>query len=237
MAIDDEIEKKGLAVDVPDEAHKSMQSIVVHAQIVGLVSWFLPTWLLPLAAGASAALTELSNKRFYARLHEMRDEMDARLREVDETRVNKDWYKSEEFQTMLFEATRQATATADRQKIAMLGNALANGGITDFGPEERKELFLQLIRDLTPQHIAMLRRLAPAPGTAWKPEIEGKDEDLLVLQMLHASGLVTETLKPRKGQDLTSRYGGHVSLDDAGRIVHDIARVIQELQKTSPSNL
>jgi hypothetical protein len=36
----------------------------------------------------------------------------------------------------------------------MLGNTLANGGVTDFSKENRKELFLHLIRDLTPQHIA-----------------------------------------------------------------------------------
>lgn len=49
---------------------------------------------------------------------------------------------------MLFEAARQVTATADRKKIKMLGNALANGGIWDFHDEDRKELFLQIIRDL-----------------------------------------------------------------------------------------
>jgi hypothetical protein len=46
-------------------------------------------------------------------------------------------------------------------KIAMLGNALANGGVTDFSEEHRKELFLRLIRELTPHHIAM------QPRTTW----------------------------------------------------------------------
>jgi hypothetical protein len=68
--------------------------------------------------------------------------MNARLDEVDKSKVDKEWFLSEEFQTMLFEAARQVTATADRKKIALLGYALANGGITDFSTEDRKELFL-----------------------------------------------------------------------------------------------
>jgi hypothetical protein len=42
----------------------------------------------------------------------------------------------------------------------MLGKALANSGARDFSEETKKQLFLQLIRDLTPQHIALLRELS-----------------------------------------------------------------------------
>jgi|SRR2546425_1626658 len=201
MAIDDEFEKQDLARELANGAQKTAEEIIVHSQIVGLISWFLPPSLLAVGAAVNAGFTQLANKRFYARLEEMRNGMHARLQEVGESKVDKDWFQSEEFQTMLFEAARQVTATADRKKIAMLGNALANGSIAGFSTESRKELFLQIIRDLTPQHIAMLRRLLPDDSMSteirWRARstLAEKDEDLAVLQMLAANGLVTEFLK------------------------------------------
>src|SRR5256886_6384215 len=121
MAIDDEFEKQDLARELANGAQKTAEEIIVHSQIVGLISWFLPPSLLAVGAAVNAGFTQLANKRFYARLEEMRNGMHARLQEVGESKVDKDWFQSEEFQTMLFEAARQVTATADRKKIAMLG--------------------------------------------------------------------------------------------------------------------
>jgi hypothetical protein len=76
---------------------------------------------------------------------------------------------------LLFEALHQLHVTQDKQKIEMLGRALANSGAKEFSEESQKELFLQLIRDLTAQHIAMLHELAPPslkaePGSSPSPE-------------------------------------------------------------------
>jgi hypothetical protein len=51
--------------------------------------------------------------------------------------------------------------THDQEKINMLGAALANSGLEGFVSDDRKELFLQLIRTLTRQHIAKLNELSP----------------------------------------------------------------------------
>jgi hypothetical protein len=166
------------------------------------------------------------------RLGELREAVGTRLNEVDRSKVNKEWFLSEEFQTMLFEAARQVTATADRKKIKMLGNALANSGIRDFQDEDRKELFLQIIRDLTPQHIAMLRRfvmldgdISPLPFTPYE------HQDLLVLQMLHANGLVTHSLKPPRLKQ--PRFGGYnISHTEATQIMNDF---FKDLQKPAES--
>jgi hypothetical protein len=157
--------------------------------------------------------------------------MNARLQEVDESKINKGWLQSEEGQTLLFETIRQAVATSNRDKIKMLGTALANGRVTDFSSEERKELFLQLIRDLSPQHIVMLRRLMPNQESAWRPKIEGKGQDLLVLQMLYASGLVTESLEHNGGKARLQRYGsGTLSSSNALRAAKELEAIIKDLQ-------
>jgi hypothetical protein len=239
MPSGDGFDKQELAKELADGAQKTAQEIIVRAQLAGLISFFLPTLFYPAATAVTAGLAavnvglaQLANKRFYARLEQLRDAMNARLEEVGESNVNKDWFQSEEGQTMLFEAVRQVASTSDRKKIAMLGNALANGGVTDFSSEERKELFLQLVRDLTPQHIAVLRRLMPDQSSAWKLKIEGKGEELLVLQMLHASGLVTESLEPMKAQVRLRRYGSAaLSANNVARGVKELEEIIKDLQR------
>lgn len=231
MPIDDELENSESIQAIAELAQKSAQEIVVRSQIVGLIAWFLPPFLLPVVAAAAEALNQSATKRLHARLLDMRKGFIDRLEEVGSSKVNKDWFQSEEFQTMLFEAAQQATVTSDRRKIAMLGNALANGGVTDFSEENRKELFLHLIRDLTPYHIAILRRLSPSDeSSAWEALSlirNPKEEDLLVLQMLTASGLVIESLDPPKVHE--PRFGG--SIPSANEARHIVARFIRDLQK------
>jgi hypothetical protein len=88
---------------------------------------------------------------------------------------------------------------------------LANSGSQAFEKEERKELFIRFVRELGSQHINMLLALCPrtidlylnanlSEETRWKliwnrrPTLRPQEDDLLVLQMLHAYGLVRETL-------------------------------------------
>lgn len=227
-----------LAQDIAHEAEKGTDKIIVRAQIVGLLAWFLAPSagvLGGIGAGVSEGLNQLVNRRIYRRIKELRDAMYARLSEIDRSKVDKDWFLSEEFQTMLFEAARQVTATADRQKIVMLGNALANGGISDFSNEKRKELFLQLIRDLTPQHIAMLRLLLPCEGASFNPQwqwnarpamVGTNADELAVLQMLAARGLVTETIKPPKLRE--PRFGGNISASEAQHILTEFIKELQQ---------
>jgi hypothetical protein len=191
-----------LAQTIAEESETRAQEMIVRSQIIGLLVWFLPPWIVPIAAGVTEGLNQLANKRMYSRLKEMREAMHERLDEVDKNKVDKEWFQSEEYQTMLFEAVRQVMVTADRKRIAMLGNALANAGIDQFRADSRKELFLQLIRDLTPHHVAVLKQMLPdeslPPQIQWRARrsiTTTKEEELAVLQMLAANGLVTESLK------------------------------------------
>jgi hypothetical protein len=239
MAIDDL--EKSESLRRLQEAEKSVQAIVASSQALGLVSCLLSSLLGPIgmmvATIVSESLNQFSVKRVYEHMRSVAEAMDERLKEVGETKVDKEWFQSEEFQSMLFETIRQATVTSDRKKMAMLGNVLANSGSTDFGTEHRKELFLRLIQDLSSQHIAMLKRLLPQPERVrelperawdWRPSIDApQGDDLLVLQMLTANGLVTESLNaPQVRQP---RFGG--SVPSAGEVKHIMKKFTEDLQK------
>jgi len=174
------------------------------------------------------------------RTNKMIEEIAQHIDALGETKIDREWFRGEEFQTLLFEALHQLYVTHSEERIKMLGKALANSGAVDFKDESRKDIFLRLIRELAPQHIEMLRRLLPPkrPSTftaeqypdsqLWnnRPNIVRRGTDLLVLQMLAANSLVKETPKANKLRvpsiSLTS------SESDAQRALNELVKQIQE---------
>jgi hypothetical protein len=209
MPFDEKLEKSEAAAQLREQMESTVQSRLMRSGLAGVIS------LIPFGVGSciNAMLADSASSRIHQRVHEMFEEAASRIHELTEKQINKDWFRSEEFQTLLFEAIDQLRVTHDRRKIGMLGKALANSGSKKFSSEERKELFIQLIRDLTPSHVAMLRRLdasivtdgipAAAPDQTtirwlqWqrRKSIEGKGHELLLLQMLAANGLAGENLQ------------------------------------------
>jgi hypothetical protein len=198
----------------------------VRSGLAGLIS------LIPHGVGSAIneMLTQLSQRRLYERLDSMLDEMGRRIHDLGKERVIPDWFKGEEFQTLIFEAFNQLPTINDKARIKMLGNGLANSGATEFTEETRKHLFLQLVRALTPQHIACLHRLVPrmderySEKMRWdrRPEIEGDGADLLILQMLAADGLVEERLQSLDVREPS--VGSNPSLSDVTRAVRQLLK-------------
>jgi hypothetical protein len=87
--------------------------------------------------------------------------------EIGEAKVDREWFLSEEFQDLLFDAFLQLNLTHDREKIEMLGVALANSGAPGFKEEDRKDLFVRFVREITPQHLKVLLELAPQPAVVY----------------------------------------------------------------------
>jgi len=207
MSIDEE--QPSVALEISIEAKRTIQEKIMSSGIAGVLS------LVPGVGGAVTELmTELAIQRTNSRVKDMFEHFTAKIREVGEDKVDREWFRSEEFQTLLYEAFSQLNVTHDHEKIEMLGVALANSGVPGFKEEERKDLFIRFVRELTLQHIKMLVELAPGglPSLVspvqppdektqrslrwnWRPTLEPKDDDLLALQMLHAYGLVEENLK------------------------------------------
>ena len=209
MPIDEE--QPSVALDINDEAKRMLHEKIMSACFAGVLS------LIPGVGHAVIELmTDLAIQRTNNRVNEMFEHFTDRIREVGEDKVDREWFRSEEFQTLLFEAFHQLHVTHDREKIEMLGVALANSGTEGFKEDERKDLFVRFVRDLTRQHLKVLVELAPtrlpmpasrpalapldeetARSLKWnrRPTLSPQGDDLLALQMLHAYGLVEERLK------------------------------------------
>jgi len=224
-------EQPDVALTINNEAKRMLQGKLVSSGVAGGLS------LIPgVGAAVIELMTELAIQRTNNRVKEMFEHFTAKIRDIGEEKVDREWFRSEEFQTLLFEALRQLHVTHDREKIEMLGTALANSGAPGFKEEERKDLFIRFVRELTLQHIKMLVELAPGglPSLVspvqppdektqrslrwnWRPALEPKDDDLLALQMLHAYGLVEENLKSsiEEPNILPSRFTNDSQIRDA----------------------
>jgi hypothetical protein len=207
MPIDDELEKSSVAAEIQEQAEQTAQDMLVKSGMAGALS------LIPLGVGSaiSQMLTELAFRRTNERMKRMFDQMAQHIRELGEEKIDREWFRGEEFQTLLFEALHQLHATESEDKIRMLGKALANSGATEFKNEDRKDIFLRLIRELAPQHVLFLRRLLPKrpkefsaeeypDWMIWanRPKIFGRGTELLVLQMLAANSLVEEIAETKE---------------------------------------
>jgi hypothetical protein len=157
-------EQPDVALEISDEARRMLQGKLVSSGIAGALS------LIPgVGAAVTELMTELAIQRTNNRVKEMFEHFAAKVREVGEEKVDREWFRGEEFQTLLYEAFRQLNVTHDREKIEMLGVALANSGAPGFEEEERKDLFIRFVRDLTRQHLKMLLELAPPPLQFYEP--------------------------------------------------------------------
>jgi hypothetical protein len=211
MPIDEE--QPSFVLEINHEAKRMLQERIVSAGIAGVLS------LIPGVGHAVIELmTDLAIQRTNNRVNDLFEHFTNRIREVGEDKVDREWFRSEEFQTLLYEAFRQLNVTHDREKIEMLGVALANSGAPGFKEEERKDLFIRFVRELTPQHLKVLHELAPKPlpfdpnaapnpsapplnaeairRWEWqsRPKVKPSSDDLLAMQMLHAYGLVEENI-------------------------------------------
>ena len=63
MSIDNELENSDSIHAIAKDAQKSAQEIVLRSQIVGLVTFFLPPWLMPIGAAVAEALNQSATKR------------------------------------------------------------------------------------------------------------------------------------------------------------------------------
>jgi hypothetical protein len=151
-------EQPEFALEIEEEAKKMLQVHMVKAGIAGKLS------LIPFVGEAVIELMrDLAMQRLYQRMNDMFEHFTNRIREIGEDKVDREWFRGEEFQTLLSDAFQQLNATHDEKKLEMLGTALANSGAPGFKEEEQKDLFIRFVRELTPQHIKVLLELAPQP--------------------------------------------------------------------------
>jgi hypothetical protein len=158
---------------------------------------------IPFAGGAiSALLAGRAQRLIQERAADVFEAFGERLRQMEGDKVDKAFFESEEFLTLLTIALEQIQTTHDKNKLNMLATALANSARHDCSSENRKELFLRIFRDLAPEHVEILNKMKPVENDVGnfvrRPFNSPKDNDLAILQHLASQGLVTESLRVEK---------------------------------------
>jgi len=175
---------------------------------------------------------DVATRRSYERGIELFKLMKEQFERIDHSKLDKEFFKTEEFQTLLFLGFEQLRTTHDKTKQKMLATALSNSGSVQFSCEERKELFVRILRDLSSQHVQVLKMLIPSesvkdsPVDSWPTESSPVEERLGVLKYLSAMGLVHESLSYDKNRSFGGpRYSNTWSAADAERAIKEYVNV------------
>jgi hypothetical protein len=214
MSIDDKLEKT--IGNLSDQEKLDVLEETLFALIAAI----------PMIGGSiNSLLTGVAKHRVIERATEVFSAVKERLEQVEESKIDRAFFESEEFQTLLTLVLEQLQSSHDKAKMRMLSAALVNSGMKEFSVESRKELFLRILRDLAPNHLQALNSLLPstqrfleAGSSLWPTNSNPGGEALAVLQSLAAKGLVNETLK----------YDRQISLDVSPASIKNLKKYLEE---------
>jgi hypothetical protein len=165
-----------------------------------------------------------AQRRVAERAKDVFDAVKERVERIEESKIDKEFLKSDEFMTIVILAIEQLQTTHDTEKKRMIANALANSGVVGFSSDSRKELFMRILRDLAPEHVAMLKSMLPRtlPNRVRGIAREIKDppaNSLAVLQRLAAQGLIDEFQEKKRPSIPISNYS---SKSDATKVLEEL---------------
>ncbi len=163
----------------------------------------------PVAAAAIHSLFTWKGREFIdRRFVKLLEEMTARLKAIEESVPDQDYFASEEFATLLTLGIQQLQTTHDATKLKMLADALANSGSKEFFADTAKEQFIRTFRDLSLNDILVLKRFPPLLGPGgpipggqlpYRPKLayfDHKDESSV--GRLRGMGLINDNIEPHK---------------------------------------
>jgi hypothetical protein len=189
-------------MSIDDKLEKTIESLSEEGTFNGVEeNLLLLVSMIPIAGGSiNSLLSGVAKRRVVDRATEVFGAVKERLEEVEESKIDRAFFETEEFQTLLTLVLEQLQTTHDKAKLQSLAAALVNGGLKEFSADTRKELFLRILRDLSPNQLHLLDSLRPSPQfesylSDWPVRSNPKGEELAVLQSLAANGLVDQTLE------------------------------------------
>jgi hypothetical protein len=154
MIDDDElmVAAKQLVNELPASA-ESIRDTVLKV-VAGLV--------LPLGIGSAltSIVTDAADRRWRERGAELINLFAERIGRLTDAIDSQEHYASEEFQALFIEALDQQRTNRYRLKREMLAQGLAQSGTRGFVLERDKETFFRVLRDLSPEDVQILERLA-----------------------------------------------------------------------------
>ena len=184
---------------LPDELDVSIAQHKEDAETtVRNIVWRTGISFIPYAGSAINEIANgLAQLRVQERLNDVFDAMKERLDTVAEDKIDKEYFHSEEFQTLLYLLLERLHTTHDKKKLRLFGIALGNSGLIEFKTAD-KEHFVRVLRDLS---LGELQVLDNERLKGWFPHVPGRDiqyanEVLEKLFRLQAMGLVLSRIDP-----------------------------------------
>lgn len=185
-------------VELPDElsaeldlykkdSETTIQNIVLRSAVQGVP--FIGSSIMEIFNG-------LAQRRAQERLNDMFDEVKKRLDSVGDEKIDREFFRSEEFQTLLFLLLERLHTTHDSEKLKMFGNALANSGNVDFKDDARED-YIRVLRDLSLKDLLILNDFRLKGWTPHIHQIDYSADVLVSLARLHGMGLVIGNLKQK----------------------------------------
>ena len=153
-----------MAID--DKLEKALDQLASSARVdVGKEVIRLAASLFPVGRALDRLMNGVAQRRLIERIVEVFEEVKLQLDGAGEATIEKEYFLTEEFQTLLTLVLQEIQTTHDRTKLQMLASALSNSCQTKFQSETRKELFVRTLRSLSPNHICALDSLVPTHVT------------------------------------------------------------------------
>ena len=154
MSIDEDelLQLSKMVVDDAPSAAESIRDVLIRC---------VASTALPFGIGAAVAglVTDAADRRWKENINLLMQLFAERVVTVQSAIESPDYYRAEEFQSLLFEAVDQERTNRYEAKRKMLARGLANSGTRPFVADTLKETYFRVLRDLTPLDISVLREL------------------------------------------------------------------------------
>ena len=151
---------------------------------------------IPFVANILTNVIVMAPGRFEERFLLVAEELDAQQKRIEDKIPDKEYYQSEEFQSLLILILERIHTTHDNEKLRRFGTALANSGSIAFQSDDR-ETYIRTLRDLGAKDLQVLS----SPNLqGWRPHLpqvpfEYDPEVLSSLSRLAGLGLAILELK------------------------------------------
>ena len=130
-----------------DNAHTTAAQIGIRTVVAGI----------PYAGSAILELIDgLAQRRTQERLNIVFASMKDCLDRLDEEKIDRAFFDSEEFQSILFLLIEKLHTTHDEERLRTFGTALANSAKTEFDRDERED-FIRTLRELSSKDLKVLQ--------------------------------------------------------------------------------
>src|SRR5437867_6476516 len=134
MAIDDELEISLAQLANSAEADPGHELINIAIKMIPIVG-----------SGIDELMSGLAQRRLVERILDVFGQMKSQLNVLMEDQIRKEYFTSEEFQTLLALALQEIQTTPDRKKLEMIAAALCNSGKVQFQDETKKQLYVRVL--------------------------------------------------------------------------------------------